>query len=537
VIGVLGAGAAIAGAAAASGGDGGDEDGKRSTYKMYVQKDFGDAIRRGADRPSVIRARMAEVTPDGAEHDRDDLTAMISVSGEGMDIESAVLRGRYVEASVRIPEGYEGDTANIVFTFTGEGGVFENRVVFRVVDGPRLKFMEETSEGYVPYHENCGIDAIPGDGFTYTRLFTIEDATKAPSIEDISAVDTGEFEVGFEPTGSPAVYKMHVKNNTPPLPEHDIFAKPSQKDFEIRVNVEGESKPVVGYVGVNLYPEGITISSNDIRKKGDIKYLYVQAFEKEDAGVLDKKWRTTEMYFNLAARGENGAVIDPADAKYRFEKLKGAGGVGSRADVEDSLAEKYEYKEAFGEYNGRLLYDFEPGANLCEPEDGTFFMVKLPAVFEYGGREYRAEVPMRLVGKPLEPMGEWEQEYEKLWKRVEKFSLPGNADYWIKKVQELALDPPVAVEELRLTSKYIVREYMEYWTNESEHARDEAKYYDVIVSTLEWTKFIGDVAFSIVVTAYGGSIADALLSPAKDFLTGAIGETIAAWTHGEKLDP
>ena len=536
VIGVLGAGAAIAGAAAASGGDGDDGDGKRSTYKMYVQKDFGDAIRRGADKPSVIRARMAEVTANGAEHDRDDLTAMISVSGEGMNIESAVLSGRYVEAMVRVPEEYSEDSASIMFTFNGEGGTFENKVVFRVVDGPRLRFMEETPEGYVPYHENCGINAIPGDGFTYTRLFMIEDATKTPSIDDISAVDTGEFDVSFEPTGTPTVYKMHVRNNTSAQPEHDLFARASEKNFDIRVNVEGESKPVLGHVGVSLYPEGITIASDQEGKKNDVKYVRVRAHEKDHVGDLDKKWQVSQIKFTLAVKGGDKAIVDPHEAKYSFEKLRGSGGLGMRADKEQALAEKYEYKEAWGEWNDKFVYEFEPNANLAEPEDGTFFMVILPASAEYDGKTYRAEIPLRLRGKDPDPMGDWEKEYKELERRIEKFSLPENKDMWLEKMKECATDPRVSVEELRLVSKWILREYMAYWTTQQSRDRAEATMYNVIVNVLEWTKFAGDCAFSFLITAYAGPVADALLSPVKDFAAGAIGEVIAAVNNGESLD-
>jgi hypothetical protein len=537
VVGILGAGAAAVGAAAALNGGDGDTDGKGSTYKMYVQKDFGSAIRRGAKEPSVIRARMAEVTAGGAERDRDDLTAMITAVGDGMEIERSGVSGRYFEAAVRVPEGHEEDSASIIFVFAGEGGSFENRVIFRVVDGPSLKFMEETPEGFTPYHENCGIDAIPGDGFTYTRCFIIDDAVKAPDISDISAEKAEGLAVSFELTGTPFVYKMLVKNETPAEAEHDIFARPTEKRFDISVRLEGEKEPVRGHVGVKLYPEGLTLASNDIAKKDDIKYLYVQAFEKEDAGDLDKKWRVTEMQFILAAKGENGAVIDPKDAKYRFDKLEGAGGIGSREAVEESVAEKFQYKESVGEFNGRSICNFEPASNLVEPEDGSFFMVKLPVACEYGGKEYAAEIPMRLVGKPLGPMDGWDEEYEKLWKRVEKYALPENADFWIKKVQELAVDPPASVEELRLTSKYIVRQYMRYWTEQSEKHRDDAKVFDKIVNYLEWTKFIGDCAFSMVVNAYAGPVAEAIISPTKDFLAAAAGEAIAAWARGESLDP
>ncbi len=532
VIGVLGGGAAIAGAAAAA-SDGSAGDRKKKSYKMYVQKDFGDAIRRGGDKPVRIRARMAEI--DGTvERDRNDLTACIGVSADGMTVHSAALAGRYCEATVSVPENNQNDTANITFSFTGEGGVFTNTVVFRVVDGPSLKFIDER-DGTL-YHENCGIDAIPGDGFTYTERFAIIDAPTPPKLSDITAVNTGRFDVEFALTDQPAVYKMTVKNNTPPEPDHDIFARAKDERFEIYVSVEGEKEPVKGYVTVSLYPEGLTVSSRDEGKKNNVKYVRVQAYEKEYAGDLDRKWQVSEMQFTLAVKGEDKAVIDPKEAEYRFEKLKGAGGLGMRADKEQNLAEKYEYKESWGDWNDKFTYTFEPNADLAEPEDGTFMMVLLPASCEYDGKKYEAEIPLRLRGKDPDPMGDWEKEYKELQRRILQYSLPENMDHWIAQLKECATEPRASVEEMRLVGKWILREYMEYWTTQQKRDQTEATMYNVIVNVLEWTKFAGDCAFSFLVNAYAGPVADALISPAKDFITGAIGEVIAARSYGEAVD-
>ena len=533
VVGVLGGGAAIAGAAAASGGADGKKK-KRKSYKMYVQKDFGDAIRRGGDKPVIIRARMAEVDESGAERDRNDLTANIGVSTDGMTVHGAALAGRYCEATVSVPENNPNDTANITFTFNGEGGTFTNTVIFRLVDGPSLKFVDER-DGTL-YHESCGIDAIPGDGFTYTERFAIVDAPTAPKLSDITAVNTGEFDVEFALTDQPAVYRMTVKNNTAPDPEHDVFAKPQDKNFEIHVNVEGEKEPVKGYVTVKLYPEGITVSSTMEGKKNDVKYVRVQAYEKDHAGDLDRKWQVSEMQFTLAVKGEDKAVIDPKEAEYRFEKLKGSGGLGMRADKEQCLAEKYEYKESWGDWNDKFTYTFEPNADLAEPEDGTFMMVLLPASCEYDGTTYEAEIPLRLRGKDPDPMGDWEKEYKELQRRILQYSLPENMDHWIAQLKECATEPRASVEEMRLVGKWILREYMEYWTTQQKRDQTEATMYNVIVNVLEWTKFAGDCAFSFLVNAYAGPVADALISPAKDFITGAIGEVIAARSFGEAVD-
>ncbi len=541
-VGIVGVGTALGAAAAAAGQNGGDggnrEDKKKKGYKMYVQKDFGDAIRRGGD-PVKIRARMAEVLPGGAQQDRPDLTARISVSGDGMTVHGAALAGRYCEATVSVPADNEKDSATITFLFDGEGGQFTNSVVFRLVDGPSLAFVEETEPGSGAFRllrDTTSFDMIPGDGFTYTALFMIVDAPKPPELADIEADRLADFDISFEKTDRQAVYKLIVKNNTRDEENNDIFARPKEKNFEIRVRVEGEKEPVTGYAGILLWPEGITVDSRDRGKKNGVDYVRVQAYEKEYVGDLDKKWQVSEMKFTLALKGEDKALVDPEGMQFTFEKLKGADGLGSRADKEQSLAEKYEYEEAYGMMNDKFTYDFEPRANLCEPDDGTFFMVLLPVRAEYNGEVAEAEVPLRLRGKDPDPFEGWEEEYKKLRERIEKFSLPDNKDYWLKKLEEVALEPRSSTVELRLTSKYIIRQYMRYWTIESMKYRDEAANYDVIISWLEWAKFFGDCAFSLLVSMYAGPVAEAIISPAKDFFAGAVGEVIAAVNYGEKID-
>ncbi len=537
VVGVFGGGAALAGAAAITANSSSEnttDDKKKKSYKMYVQKDFGDSIRRGGEKPVVIRARMVEVDSSGVETDRNDLSSQIVATSENMIVHSSVFDGRYCKATVSVSNEYENDEASITFTFTGAGGSFTNTVIFRIVDGPSLKFIDD-EDGKL-CNESCGIEIIPGDGFTYRKFFMILDAPVVPTLKDITTTNTGDFDVKIELTDKQSVYEMIVKNNTKPEPEHDIFEKVKNREFEIHVKVEGEKELIKGYVGMIMYPIGITISSSFEGKKGNVKYIKVQAYEKEYVGDLDRKWQVSNITFTLAVLGKDKAIINPNEAKYTFNKLKGSGGLGMRADKEQCLAEKYKYKESSGYWNDKFTYEFEPNANLAEPDDGTFMMVILPTICEYDGKKYEAEIPLRLRGKDPDPLGDWNKEYKDLERRIEKFSLPENRAKLVHNLKVCASEPRASVQELRATSKWILREYMNYWTTEQDRAQAEATMYNVIVNVLEWTKFAGDCAFSFLVAAYAGPVAEALISPAKDFITGAIGEIIAARNYGENID-
>ena len=539
VIGLIAGGVAIAAAAGAAGGvgsssgDGTDADKNKKSYKMYVQKDFGSALRRGDEKPAVIRARMVEINELGKEIERNDLTEKITVSSQGMTIHETKVVGKYLEAKVSVPKEYQEDKASITFTFTGEGGMFNNEIIFRVVDGALIQFIKVGDEPG-SNNENCGLNMIMGDGFTYDATFKVIDATTPPTLKDISTVNPGNFEVEFEATEEPSTFKIKVKNNTVDDKDENVLCEPKQEQFEIRVNVEGEKEPLKGFIKIKLYKEGITAECSDTKSKGQDKYVEIQAYENETAG--DNQWKSAFIYLNFAIKCKDKAIINPKDAEYQIEKLKDQDGKGSTLEIERSLAEKYKYDKDFDTKNyERPLCVFTPKANLVEPEDGQYYLVGLPVKGTHEGKSYESVIPLVLHGKDRGPMEEWNKEYAKLKFIVEKYSIPENKAKWLAKLEDIVKDPKPTAEHLRLLSKYIIREYMRYWTVEGIKNFNDAVMYDNIVSQLEWVKFVGDCAFSYVVQAYAGPVADALISPAKDFFANYVGEIVACAVRGKSV--
>ena len=110
-----------------------DDEKKKNRYEMRLHKDFGDTILVG-ERVAVY-ARIVEITPEGAETLRSDLTAQISissphyliVSGEGMS-------GEYKAAYVEAPETAADIPTEAVVSvkFAGGDGSFTNNVTFQI---------------------------------------------------------------------------------------------------------------------------------------------------------------------------------------------------------------------------------------------------------------------------------------------------------------------------------------------------------------------------------------------------------------------
>lgn len=537
--GVLSAGAAAAGAvAAASGatagannGEIGEDERKKKRYKMYIQKDFGNSIRKGAN-PVVVRARIAEVSEDGSERDRDDLTAQINyVNGSGMEIHRGVYAGRYCEAVVSIPKDYDGDTADITFTFTGEGGTFNNTVRFRAIGEPKIRFADDNG---AYSKSSCCLNAIFGYGFTYTRRFWLKDAVTPPSPDAFSVSGASDFDFSFETTETPGVYALNITNKTSESggndPHWDIFNKKETRTITISVMVEGETEPTNGYVDVTLYPEGISVESSALQvdnKQPNLRYVAVRSYEKEKGsyGGLDSKWQSSDIKFNLAVTEDENVVVNPPNLEIEVQGLKGAD------ENMDVIARKYKYSEDIMQNGDQYAYYFEPNTTLYEGGfgvQGFRMLMLLPVSISYNGQTFTADVPLRLRGIPMDPMGEWDKEYEKLKERIRKFSFEEDKEYWLEQLDNLALEPRVSIEELRLVSKCLVRKYMFYWTRQNRADMRDVKFYNFMVSSLKWAKFFGNCAFSLLISVYAGPLADAVISPAKDFFVGAVGEIIAA---------
>jgi len=180
---------------------------------------------------------------------------------------------------------------------------------------------------------------------------------------------------------------------------------------------------------------------------------------------------------------------------------------------------------------------FEPATMLWEPlEYTTGIQVHIPAKCEYEGQKYETNVYIRLRGKDQDPMAEWNVEHDKLIGRIKKY-VPN--EYWhdyLEKVKRISEEPKKGVEDLRLMSKDIVRAYRDYWEEQGKNAQWWANTWDWMVYGAEWTKWIGDCAFSILCNIYGGPLADAILSPAKDVFAAFVGEVGVNIVWGTKFN-
>ncbi|MBR3455872.1 MAG: hypothetical protein IKH26_11145 [Bacteroidaceae bacterium] len=122
----------------------GDRDKKPSTFKMILYRECGDTLMVG-DEPTVVGARIEEITVNGEHIDRQDLTAQIEINeGENIKIVKTGRFDNYRAAHVVVTElpkkePMEGD---VWFIFRAPGGALRNRLVFNIEDG-EIRFKQD----------------------------------------------------------------------------------------------------------------------------------------------------------------------------------------------------------------------------------------------------------------------------------------------------------------------------------------------------------------------------------------------------------
>lgn len=119
------------------------EEENPNRYEMRIRKDFGNTISVGSTLP--IYARIVEITPEGAENSRNDLTGKISISSPAyLKISCQGMSGDYKAAYIEAPEtgGEIPSEAKVSFRFAGSGSSFTNHVVFQIAE-EKIVFYQE----------------------------------------------------------------------------------------------------------------------------------------------------------------------------------------------------------------------------------------------------------------------------------------------------------------------------------------------------------------------------------------------------------
>ena len=409
------AGAVVAGAIALGGqngkkggGEEEEEEKKQKFYRMKVYKNFGDGVRRGADAVPVW-ARIVEVV-EGHEENRPDLSERITASGEGMNVSLAGMRNTYQTAMISVPADSTAEKALLVFTFVGDGGVFRNRISFRVLGDPRIVFprMTQDGTGWVVNTQQNTVRMVAGRGGTERLRFVIMDANGEPT--DIAFKDAQGFSIRYTKDMNLAfTYWAEITNQTPPMEkDKGIFAEPENRDITVRA-VFADGSSAVSSFRVELWPDGLSVPAKDA-KDGAV-LVDTRPDERAGEGFAGIRPAGFEVY--VCYTDTNGAPVILENPTLRFGGLDDGGKYGM------TLRENFKFDLSRTGSAGFLLFPKVTLPVLAEPYEAV-----MPISYGEAG-SVQAYLPLRFLGEtPTRPSSaKWNEAYERLKKSVTYFGI------------------------------------------------------------------------------------------------------------------
>jgi len=499
---------------------------------MFVYKDFGDAIQKGA-KPVIVFARISQII-DGKEFDCQEQTQKISVLGENLTVRPVGIRGSYIAAEVSADPDSEAEKGTVIFTLAGPGGMIRRSVIFRLVAEPKIAFPGGPVNGHWDMSVvNDTVQMVSGLGGSERLRFVFIDAAEEPS--RISFLDSDGFDIKPEKDTKLAyTYYAAIENFTDPADkEGGVFAEIQQRNITIEAEFP-EHIVVRNSFSIELYPDGISVLINGgpnplrsktpgmrtVLKDGHMEVISYAARGKAEL-TLDPVIPPTDFDPCFTAVTAEGKAMIFREPKYfSFDKLEST-------DTETkNLLSKYHYEVRWHQ-NG---YAFRPDDSVPEMEAKYYLL--LPMTASAGNFSGNADIPVRLLGEPFDPMKDWEAEFRGLCETAIRY-FPGEvAHHYVQYIKENFSDPNLwDKSELRAMRQEVIRAAQVYWTKQYENQMRLVAYYDLTeVIFKKPSRFIGDLAFSIVIRFYYGDNEN-WISPLKDLIVDTIDE--AVWSYAE----
>ncbi|MCR5295144.1 MAG: hypothetical protein K6E30_08270 [Lachnospiraceae bacterium] len=518
---------AAAGALGAGTGKGGrkkgrdkkEEEKKQKRYKMYVRKDFGDAIQKGA-KAVYVYARVTEIV-EGRESDCPEQTKLIQVSGRNLIVKPGGIEGRCMRAEVSAPAESAESQGTVTFTLSGPGGVFRRNIIFRIIGEPRIAFPGDAADGrsWDLSYENNEIEMVAGKGGFEKLRFVLLDAVTEP--KDIRFLQKGGFDIEREKdAGTRFTYYACIRNNTAPLEKKGgIFGEIEER----RIVIEAEFPDgliIQGGFTIKLYPDGLSVLADP--KKIENDRLIVDTVANPD--VSPGYSPINPVFFEILAcyvdaRTEK-AVIE-RNPSYRRRALDDDGKYGLL------FKENFEYEMNF---SGSTAIVFTPKTTLPMLEDPYLASMKL--VVEEQNVHMEGDLPFAFYGEqPLPPNSvEWEQAYERLKKDIRIFGV--GDDPTLKVILHNARNSSAA--DLETARKAVIKGgvlfYQEFNNAEQEFANLCTRYILVAGTMVH----IGDKAVEMILIRCIGQAAAptaaAIINPMKNMLATYMGTYYACGT-------
>lgn len=466
--------------ATASGSDNDNTDEKGSTYKMVLYKEFGNAIRYN-DPAVAVYARMVEITKEGTEVSRMDLTQQIQIvaGSPAMKVRDQQVAGEYTGAFVEAEAA--GNTGNptegiVSFQFTGEGGSFQNNVTFRLVGEPYIEYQSSHNNQIYILASSARefiLQCVPMD-FMHSPTLTM-----APSQSEL-------FDIRLE----------QEKENTYRVIVTDKAVKPEivekfYQSFRIELTAENDQNEIArSHVEVIVCYEGLVPDWHG--KEKEIRAYYTDREKKEMVktviGFSIGVWNNEKQSLDINPAGDLDITV--TDEKDLCKTI----GVSWETDPNDG-------SETVTNYWFTAEKPF-PSENPADIE------------LKAKSGELTYSTPMKLIPDEQQYADDLKQEYERCLYIIET--------YMEGELREKRL------EQCKQTwGKFGIEDYQGYrrqvWKSaenqilqKRESYLSAAAYADTAIVALEFAKNVGDIALDMALAPIGGPFASILIGQAKD---------------------
>ena len=512
VTGLLNIGAAAGGVLLGGGEE--EEEKKKKGYRMYVYKTFGNGVRKGM-KPVPVWARIAEVI-EGEEFDRPELTEKITVSGEGMDAFAAGMENSWMTAKISVPEDAEGEKAVLIFSYVGEGGVFRNRISFRVLGAPEIVFPGVTADGK-SWDLDSGdprVDMIAGDGSLERLRFVILNADEEP--KDIRFETPEGLDITWEKDPDwQFAYYARVENQTEPIEkESGIFA--ASRRLPVRVEAEFEDGSTIwSSFAVCLYPEGLSV-------QGKLKdgRLLVSTVPLENPTEGFAKISPTVFSLTLAYPDGNGHTVVAEEPRWTPKELSDDGKYGLM------FTDNFQYHIKYQSASELAFYP-----DLTLPSMGGLYETRLRVYVDpawTGGQDYSADLPMALFGDEpeLPSKAEWEKTLRRLKFSIRFYGIDSNPQ--VRKILLHASEHSAA--ELENVRIHVIAAGVDFYKSYRDAYKEMDRLYTNYIVIAGSLVKAGDYAVkALLVKALGktvGTASEHIINPLKNMLFTYLGEYI-----------
>lgn len=505
---------------------------EQTAYRMHIGKDFGDTLRKGAP-PAKVYARIVSIGA-GAVVPEPQLTSQIAIYSEtqGVDVSfmGMTANGQCAAFSVgNVPDGTK--ECVIVFRYKGKGGVFTEKVRFKVECEAAIEFVCLKADGTykVMAEKERTFRALLGTNAPLALYIRVKGfAQDADSVEAVC----GALSVRVS-RAAPFVYKLEISESLPAA-KFGVFPL----EHAITINASNSSgEKASAKLTMQYYPYGVFVDTANLDKSSvKEKYIEVPASEFIDKDnyefrptlfrVFCSKWGDEDDFeADIRETGKDSPllVLEPA------------------CELSEKVFRNYMYElSVFQEPPVGIRFKPKRGLFQLNDSDEYLFRIRVTRTrrnISDDGWDYDGSFYVRLIGMPdSDKYYERAVEIDKIYYTIAMFNMqnePG-VQTLLERIDRVPTDI------LKKWRRWVYDLGYELQMKEFVFNEEVAKEYTRGIKVCETIRWFDDMAFSIAIryffTAQGmdGGTADAILTPLKNFVFDAVGEAAAQlyWGSG-----